>query len=204
MPAQDPSRIALPFLPPESRWHCLIRASASGGGMVVQDAPSRPIRVTVTFAGAASPRDDGLRSARRLHVPATAGMESGAEDLPGSPRSRGDRARPGDSGKPNAPTLPWAAQERVRLGDRRSPGSTGKCCAQRGTPIFRASCLSLCRRGPHPFVLDFPVARFPPCPRREAVRQERARVALLPCQTAPILKEGRRKAHHERRANHGL
>lgn len=40
----------MPFLPPDCTWRCLIRASAMRGGMVGQDAPSRPMRVTVTFA----------------------------------------------------------------------------------------------------------------------------------------------------------
>ena len=61
LPLPDPSRNALPFLPPDCTWRCLIRASVMRGGMVGQDAPSRPIRVTVPFAGGCTVGDELAR-----------------------------------------------------------------------------------------------------------------------------------------------
>ncbi len=64
----------MPFLPPDCTWRCLIRASAMRGGMVGQNAPSRPIRVTVPFAGAPYHRTTRFPSRSEMRVQLAACM----------------------------------------------------------------------------------------------------------------------------------
>ncbi len=175
------------------------------GGMVGQDAPSRPIRVTVAFAGAPYHRTALFPSRSEMRVQLAACMArprpgwKAAQKIQCDPRARARRSGlAGGFGQAKRPGLFLGRATARPSGDRRSPGSTRKCCAQRGTPIFRASCLGLCRRGPRPFVLDFPVARFPPCPRREAVQQESSALRASPLQDRPDFQKRAPQGHHHK------
>ena len=196
----EPSHPALPsarLRPSLSR-----RASARRGGMVGQRAPSRPFRVTIPFASSSGLVTGCPKSIHLLQIssgvncPARArgGRQppafwepdaTGDHEIAGCP---GDHAWPGDSGKPNAPGLWWAAAGPQPVRGPPVPRINRKMRRRlRGRVLARAGL----RAAPPPCRLDFPVDRFPPCPRREAVRQVRRASARLPCRTAPSMKAQR-------------
>ena len=168
--------------------------------MVARTAPSRPIRVTVTFAArldhscCASLRVGKhvqLRSCKaRRHM--AAGWTSRARDRSAetpAPSARGSH-QPGVSGKPNAPALPGPPCGAA------VPGTAGSPVYRKIRRCLRGRVLA-CGCGPlHPLVsLIFQLTGPPPALAGRQSGKRGARFASLPCQTARFSDRGDGKAH---------
>ena len=176
--------------------------------MVARSAPSRPIRVTVTFAARLDHRCFAylrVGGRVRLRICKARRHKGGRLDKSGRGRSaetparfaRGSR-QPGVSDKPNAPAIP-------------GPPCGAAVSGTAGSPVYRKirRCLRgrvlACGCGPlHPLVsLIFQLTGPPPALAGRQSGKRGVRFASLPCQTARFSQRRRQGAPQTWRATNG-
>ena len=169
--------------------------------MVARSAPSRPIRVTVSFANRLDHRCFAylrvggrvrLRICKARRQKAAGWTSREEEDQLRPPRASRARIKPGRGFRTSRTPRPSLGRPAVRpFREPLVPPSIGKYGADCGAVSSPCGL----RAAPPPCQLDFPIAGPPSGPRREAVRQVRGALRFPPLPDRPIFNRGDGKAH---------